>query len=59
MAPLLAWRSAAAHDELGTCQECGSPTTGDLCAFCRTMHKARAHEPVPVELVLRKGRRGR
>jgi uncharacterized protein (TIGR00269 family) len=59
MAPLLAERSAAATDELGTCTSCGAPTTSDLCAFCRTAEKARAHEPVPVELVLSKGRRRR
>ena len=59
MAPLLAGRSAAATEELGTCSECGSPTTSDLCAFCRTAQKARAHDPVPVELVLHRGRRRR
>ena len=59
MAPLLAGRSASATDALGTCTSCGAPTTSDLCAFCRTAAKARAHEPVPVELVLSKGRRRR
>ncbi len=57
MAPLLVGRSAAATDSLQSCSSCGAPTTGDLCAFCRTAQKARAHEPVPVELVLSKGRR--
>jgi recombinational DNA repair protein RecR len=59
MAPLLSGRSLAAGEELGACTECGSPTTSDLCAFCRTAQKARAHDPVPVELVLSKGRRRR
>ena len=59
MAPLLAGRSLAATDELGSCTSCGAPTTSDLCAFCRTAAKAGAHEPVPVELVLSKGRRRR
>lgn len=59
MAPLLAGRSAAATDELGTCASCGSPTTGEVCAFCRIRETASAHEPVPVELVTGKGRRRR
>mgnify|MGYP006272301919 CR=1 FL=1 len=56
MAPILAGRSAAATDELGACTSCGSPTTGEICAFCRIREKAAAHEPVPVELVTGKGR---
>lgn len=23
------------HPELGACAECGQPTTGEVCAFCR------------------------
>ncbi len=57
MAPLLSGVSASATDELGECSSCGAPTTSDLCAFCRTAQKARAHDPVPVELVMGKGRR--
>jgi len=57
MAPLLTGLSAAATDTLQDCTSCGAPTTGDLCAFCRLAEKAAAHEPVPVELVLGKGRR--
>ena len=56
MSPLLAGGTAAATDSLLSCVSCGAPTTGDLCAFCRVADKARAHEPVPVELVLGKGR---
>lgn len=56
MSPLLAGGTAAATDSLRSCVSCGAPTTGDLCAFCRVAEKARAHEPVPVELVLGKGR---
>jgi len=56
MAPLLAGRSAAATDALGECRSCGAPTTGELCAFCRIVEKSSAHDPVPVELVLSKGR---
>lgn len=25
--------------ELGSCSECGQPTTGDVCAFCRLRHQ--------------------
>jgi len=56
MSPLLAGGTAAATESLLSCVSCGAPTTGDLCAFCRVADKARAHEPVPVELVLGKGR---
>jgi len=59
MAPLLAGRSAAATDDLRECTSCGSPTTGEVCAFCRIREKSSAHEPVPVELVTGKGRRRR
>lgn len=57
MAPLLADQSAAAAGELNACEQCGSPTTNEVCAFCRLVEKSSAHEPVPVELVL--GKRGR
>ena len=56
MAPLLEGRTAAATASLQPCVSCGAPTTGELCAFCRVSTTARAHEPVPVELVLGKGR---
>jgi uncharacterized protein (TIGR00269 family) len=52
MAPLLAGQSAAASGALQRCTHCGSPTTGDVCAFCRLVEKASAHEPVPVEMLL-------
>jgi tRNA-5-methyluridine54 2-sulfurtransferase len=55
MAPLLAGRSRADIDGLNACVRCGSPTTAELCAFCRLVEVASAHEPVPVELV--RGRR--
>lgn len=56
MAPLLAGRSAAAVDGLRSCGVCGAPTTGEVCTFCRLVEKSSAHEPVPVEVFLRKGR---
>jgi uncharacterized protein (TIGR00269 family) len=51
MAPLLAGRRAAAVDSLSRCVRCGAPTTGDLCAFCRLVDVASAHEPVTVEML--------
>ena len=60
MAPLLEGTSIASADGLGACNRCGSPTTGETCAFCRLVETAGAHEPVPVELVVGKsGRRRR
>ncbi len=54
MAPLLAGRSVASSDGLGACTRCGSPTTGEECAFCRVVATASSRDPVPVELVLTK-----
>ena len=34
-APRFAEASATERDALGACAECGSPTTGAVCAFCR------------------------
>ena len=56
MAPLLAGVAADEREQLRSCSSCGAPTTGDVCAFCRLVTTASAHDPVPVELVL-KGRR--
>jgi tRNA(Ile)-lysidine synthase TilS/MesJ len=28
------------RDELTACSRCGSPTTGDICAFCRLQERA-------------------
>jgi tRNA-5-methyluridine54 2-sulfurtransferase len=52
MAPLLAGRSAADIDGLQPCARCGSPTPGDVCAFCRLVERASGAAPVPVEMVL-------
>ncbi len=54
MAPLLAGQSAAATGAVHDCTRCGSPTTGEVCAFCRLVEKSSAHEPVPVEMVSRR-----
>jgi uncharacterized protein (TIGR00269 family) len=56
MAPLLAGRTMALGLELSACSNCGAPTTGSLCAFCHLVETASAHAPVPVELVMKKGR---
>jgi uncharacterized protein (TIGR00269 family) len=51
MAPLLAATRAAVVESLSRCNRCGAPTTGDLCAFCRLVETASAHEPVPLEML--------
>ena len=43
----------AEQEQLGACARCGSPTTGDVCAFCRLVERAGGiptPAPVPVEL---------
>jgi tRNA-5-methyluridine54 2-sulfurtransferase len=56
LAPRFADEHRAAQEELAECANCGAPTTGDVCAFCRLVAKASAHEPVPVELSRTRGR---
>lgn len=56
MAPLLADHLRDEREALGQCQECGSPTSGDVCAFCRLVATASAHEPVSIELISRGNR---
>jgi tRNA-5-methyluridine54 2-sulfurtransferase len=56
MAPLLAGRAMTDGQEMSVCSNCGAPTTGSLCAFCHLVETASAHAPVPVELVMKKGR---
>jgi uncharacterized protein (TIGR00269 family) len=50
--------AADAQEGLRPCATCGSPTTAEVCAFCRLVERASGAEPVPVELV-RPGRRRR
>ena len=38
-------------------EDLSTPATGEICAFCRLVDTASAHDPVPVELVM--GKRGR
>lgn len=54
MSPLLSGLTEAATGNLNECTVCGSPTTGDVCAFCRLQERVSGHEPVPVEVVLTK-----
>jgi uncharacterized protein (TIGR00269 family) len=44
-----------AQEGLRPCARCGSPTTAEVCAFCRLVERTAPAEPVPVEL-LRSGR---
>jgi tRNA-5-methyluridine54 2-sulfurtransferase len=41
----------AAQGELRPCVRCGSPTTGEVCAFCRLVDQVAGRDPVPVELI--------
>lgn len=56
MAPLLAGHLHDEREALGECRSCGSPTSGDTCAFCRLVEVSAAHDPVPVELITRSRR---
>lgn len=41
---------AEARDELRPCAECGAPTPGDVCAFCRMRARA-VGEPIGVRSI--------
>ncbi|MEY3147471.1 MAG: hypothetical protein RL688_690 [Actinomycetota bacterium] len=59
MAPVLAGIAASGADSVTPCIRCGAPTGGEegsLCAFCRLVERSAAHEPVSVELILKKSR---
>jgi tRNA-5-methyluridine54 2-sulfurtransferase len=65
MAPLLAGVPEADQESLVRCSRCGAPSGSEaneagevICAFCRLVERSAAHEPVPVELMMKKkGRR--
>jgi uncharacterized protein (TIGR00269 family) len=40
----------ADQEDLHPCPSCGSPTTAEVCAFCRLVERAGGHHPVRVEL---------
>jgi tRNA(Ile)-lysidine synthase TilS/MesJ len=46
--------SAVGTDELGRCERCGAPCSGDVCAFCRLVERAAGAAPVTLT---RKSRR--
>jgi tRNA-5-methyluridine54 2-sulfurtransferase len=52
MAPMLEARRGRPEGGLRDCAECGAPTTGEVCAFCKLRERVAGREPVPVELVL-------
>ncbi|MTA09973.1 MAG: tRNA(Ile)-lysidine synthetase [Actinobacteria bacterium] len=59
MAPVLASIAASGADSVTPCMRCGAPTGGEegsVCAFCRLVERSAAHEPVSVELILKKSR---
>jgi tRNA(Ile)-lysidine synthase TilS/MesJ len=64
MAPLLAGRSAADAGSLVVCTTCGAPTlppddgTDPVCAFCRLVERTAGRDPVPVDLVRPRRRKG-
>jgi tRNA-5-methyluridine54 2-sulfurtransferase len=53
MAPLLSEQMRDERDALGQCEQCGAPTSGEVCAFCRLVDVASAHEAVPIDLITR------
>jgi uncharacterized protein (TIGR00269 family) len=57
VAPLLRDRHETTQGELRSCSSCGSPTTGEVCAFCKLIDNVSGHDPVPVETVLPRRRR--
>ena len=38
--------AAAEQADLHECERCGSPTPGDVCAFCKLVERSSGHEPV-------------
>lgn len=46
----------AEQAELGACERCGSPTTGEVCAFCRLAERAAGAQPVAVGAPRRRSR---
>ncbi len=44
----------AQRDELGSCRVCGSPTSGEVCAFCRLVDRAGGRVPADQVVHLRR-----
>jgi uncharacterized protein (TIGR00269 family) len=36
----------AEQGELAPCTQCGAPTSGEVCAFCKLVERSNGHEPV-------------
>jgi len=41
-------------DVIGQCEQCGGPTSGDVCAFCRLIERVTVPDTQPVELSARR-----
>ncbi|PIE34642.1 MAG: TIGR00269 family protein [Ilumatobacter coccineus] len=54
MSPLLAGHSEADRGSLKRCERCGSPTTAEVCAYCRLLERTDGADRVPIEQVLSK-----
>jgi tRNA-5-methyluridine54 2-sulfurtransferase len=54
-AELFASHATPPSGALRTCERCGAPSQGEVCAFCRLVERSAGHEPVPVPAP-RKGR---
>jgi len=57
MAPLLAAGTQAAAGALHSCDRCGAPTTGEVCAFCALRDSVAGRPFVSVDVVLGRTRR--
>jgi tRNA-5-methyluridine54 2-sulfurtransferase len=57
MAPLLAAGTQAAAGALHSCDRCGAPTTGEVCAFCALRERVAGRPLVSVDVVLGRTRR--
>ncbi len=42
--------SDEARELFGTCERCGAPSTGEVCAFCRLVERAGGRQPVSLRL---------
>lgn len=52
-----ATETAAEQGELTPCRECGAPTTGEVCAFCRLVERSAGAEPVDIDTRRWRGRK--
>jgi uncharacterized protein (TIGR00269 family) len=57
--PRFAADATEEREDLRPCRECGSPTTGDICAFCSLRARATVSDDDTVEVVVRRTGRSR